>query len=105
MRQIPEVARFPMYELLTYLIKVVRMIGSDGRLSDTGISMEELQWRSPVQGWKDMNLNPFDHAAVVAHYLAGNRVELTAVDGTPPPDPEDGDAEFYRVRAVTAVAR
>lgn len=46
-----------------------------------------------------------DLAAVVAHFLAGNRVELTAVDGMPPPDPEDGDAEYYRLRAISAVAR
>jgi hypothetical protein len=50
-------------------------------------------------------MNPFDHAAVIAHFLSGNRVELTAVDGTPPPDPEDGDPEYYRLRAILAVAR
>jgi len=36
-------------------------------------------------------------------FFAGNRVELTAVDGTPPPDPENGDAEYYRLRALGAV--
>jgi hypothetical protein len=50
-------------------------------------------------------MDPFEHAAVIGHFLAGNRVELAAVDGTPPPDPENGDAEYYRLRAVSAVAR
>ncbi len=50
-------------------------------------------------------MNPFDHTAVVAHFFAGDRVELMAVDGAPPPDPENGDAEYYRLRAILAVAR
>jgi hypothetical protein len=50
-------------------------------------------------------MNPFEHAAVSALFLAGDRVELTAVDGTPPSDPENGDAEYYRLRAISAVAR
>lgn len=50
-------------------------------------------------------MNPFDHTAVIAHFLSGDRVELTAVDGTPPSDPENGDAEYYRLRAISAVAR
>jgi hypothetical protein len=59
-------------------------------------------WRSPQE---QQGMNPFDHASVVAHFFAGNRVELIAIDGTPPPDPENGDAEYYRVRAILAVAR
>ena len=35
-------------------------------------------------------MQTFEHWSVVAHFLAGNRVELRAVDGTPPHDPEDG---------------
>lgn len=46
-----------------------------------------------------------EHAAVTAHFLAGNRVELTVVDVITPDDPENGDAEFYRVRAILGVAR
>ena len=50
-------------------------------------------------------MDPFEHAAVVAHFLAGNRVELAAVGGTPPADYEDGDAEYYGLRAIMAVTR
>src|SRR5271170_4450019 len=37
-------------------------------------------------------------------FFSGDRVELRALDGTPPPDPENGDAEYYRHRATSAVA-
>lgn len=46
-----------------------------------------------------------EHVAVTAHFLAGDLIELTAVDVIPPDDFEDYTIEFYRVRAVLAVAR
>jgi len=50
-------------------------------------------------------MEPFKHSAVVAHFLAGDRVDIYAVDGTPPTDPDDGDAEYYRRRSMMWVAR
>lgn len=47
----------------------------------------------------------FEYAAVTAAFLAGDRIELTAVDVIPPDDPENGDAEYHRRRAILAVAR
>jgi hypothetical protein len=51
----------------------------------------------------------FEPAVVTAHFLAGDRIELIAVDAIPRHDPENGDAEFYRqrarLRAVLDVAR
>ncbi len=41
----------------------------------------------------------------MAHFLAGNRVEIRAVDGTAPYDLEVGDAEYVRLRSEMAVAR
>ncbi len=49
--------------------------------------------------------NPFEHAAVTAHFYAGNRVQLTAVDAIPLSDPENGDAEDCRRRGISVVAR
>ena len=45
------------------------------------------------------------YAVVSAKFLAGDRIELTAADVIPPDDPEGGDAEYYRMRAVSVVAR
>ncbi len=50
-------------------------------------------------------MDVFEHSAVVAHFLAGNRVELYAVDGTPPTDPDEGGAEYLRLRGIMAAAR
>jgi hypothetical protein len=50
-------------------------------------------------------MDDFEHAVVIAHFLAGNRIELTAIDAIPPNDPENGDAEFYRWRAINVAAR
>jgi hypothetical protein len=50
-------------------------------------------------------MSQVEHAVVTAHFLAGDRVELTAIDALPPADPEDGDAEYYRLRAILRVAR
>lgn len=48
----------------------------------------------------------FEHAVVTAHFLADNRVDLTALDETPPDDPgSDGDAQYHRLRAISKVAR
>jgi hypothetical protein len=55
--------------------------------------------RAPLQP------DPFEYAAVVVDFLAGDRVELRAVDGTPPSDPENGDAEYLRLRAILAAVR
>ena len=50
-------------------------------------------------------MDPFAYNAVVAHFLAGNRVEIFAVEGAPPLDPDDGDAEYYGLRSLLAAAR
>jgi hypothetical protein len=51
-------------------------------------------------------MDAFKHCAVVVHFLAGNRAEIGAVDGIPPLDPNnEGDAEYYQLRAELAVAR
>ena|SRR5271165_3593452 len=47
----------------------------------------------------------FEHVSGRADFLPGNRVELTVVDGIPPTDPENGDAEHRRLLAISAVAR
>jgi hypothetical protein len=39
-------------------------------------------------------MDPFTHVAIVAHFMAGNCVELIPVDAIPPSDPEDGDAQY-----------
>jgi len=49
-------------------------------------------------------MNASDHCTVVAHFLP-DRVEIYAVDGTPPRDPENGDAECCRLRRELEVAR
>jgi hypothetical protein len=73
------------------------MIADEPELRDA------IQIGKPLHGAR--NMDPFEHSAVVAHFLAGYRVEIYAVDGTPPPDPDDASAEFYRLRSLFAVAR
>ena len=50
-------------------------------------------------------MTEIERAVVTATFLAGNCIELTAFDAIPPDDPENGDAEFYRMRAILVVAR
>jgi hypothetical protein len=47
----------------------------------------------------------FERAAVEAYFLAGNRFELFVADVVPPDDPEDGDPEHYRLRAILRAAK
>ena len=41
----------------------------------------------------------FERAAIIAHFLAGNRVELTAVAAISPSDPDEGSAEYTATAA------
>ena len=50
-------------------------------------------------------MDPFKHSVVVAHFLAGDRVDIYAIDVTPPTDPDDGDAEYYRRLSMMSVVR
>ena len=52
-----------------------------------------------------MHTTAYDHVAVTAHFLAGDHVELTTIDGVWPADMEPGEAEYYRSRAVMKVSR
>lgn len=51
-------------------------------------------------------MDSFEYRPVVAHFLAGNHVELWAVEGAVPVhDLEEGEADYFRIRSEFAVAR